>query len=64
MCQSPNSSDLKNILDPWVYSDIQIVQHKTNLKIVDELVHAIHESFDDYSTQKEKSYYLPFNYVW
>ncbi|XP_010431358.1 PREDICTED: uncharacterized protein LOC104715665 [Camelina sativa] len=54
MCQPPNSPDL-NILDLGFFSAIQSLQHKECPKTIEDLVRAVEESFENYSTEKSKA---------
>jgi hypothetical protein len=44
-CQPPNSPDL-NVLDLGYFNSIQSLQHKKAPKSIDELIEAVHESFN------------------
>ena len=51
MCQPANSPDL-NILDLGFFAAIQSLQYQTCPKTVEDLVHAVEESFNEYPTER------------
>ncbi|GAA0139338.1 hypothetical protein LIER_00903 [Lithospermum erythrorhizon] len=51
ICQPPNSLEL-NILDLGFFSAIQSLQYKESPRTVEELVHAVVKSFNEYPSQK------------
>lgn len=57
MYQPANSPDL-NILDLGFFSAIQSLQHQTCPKTVQDLVHAVEESFDEFLTEKVNHIFL------
>ncbi|XP_010456775.1 PREDICTED: uncharacterized protein LOC104738274 [Camelina sativa] len=57
MCQPPNSPDL-NILDLGSFSAIQSLQHKECPKTIEDLVRAVEDSFENYSTEKVNHIFL------
>lgn len=57
MCQPTNSPDL-NVLDLGFFSAIQSLQHKESPKNIDELVSAVVNSFEDFSTVKSNCIFV------
>ena len=57
MCQPPNSPDL-NILDLGFFSAIQALQHKSCPKNVEELIHEVNKSFEEYSARRINHIFL------
>lgn len=57
LCQPSNSPDL-NILDLGFFSAIQALQHKECPRNVEELIHAVQKSFDEYPTKKINHVFL------
>lgn len=51
MCQPPKSPDL-NILDLGFFSAIQSLQHRTCPNGIEDIVHAVEDSFDEFPTKK------------
>jgi len=57
MCQPPNSPDL-NILDLGFFNAIQALQHKTCPKTIEDLVHAVENSYSEYLTTKVITFFF------
>ncbi|XP_058784796.1 uncharacterized protein LOC131659654 [Vicia villosa] len=57
MCQPANSPDL-NVLDLGFFSAIQSLQHKESPKTIDELVRAVVESFENFSSMKSNHIFV------
>lgn len=57
MCQPPNSPDL-NILDLGFFNAIQTLQHEVCPKTTEELVYAVKNSFDEYSSKHVNRIFL------
>lgn len=57
VCQPSNSPNL-NILDLGFFSAIQPLQHKECPRNVEEIIHAVQKSFDEYPTRKVDHVFL------
>lgn len=57
ICQPPNSPDL-NILDLGYFNAIQTLQHQVCPRTIQELVSAVENSFDEYSTKHVNRIFL------
>lgn len=57
ICQPPNSPDL-NILDLGFFNAIQTLQHQVCPRTIQELVSAVENSFDEYSTKHVNRIFL------
>lgn len=57
LCQPANSPDL-NILDLGFFNAIQSLQYKVCPKTVEELIHAVEKSFDEYCSRKVNRIFL------
>ena len=47
MCQPPNSPDL-NVLDLGLFRALQSLRYKQAVKTIDDLIHAVEETFENY----------------